>query len=91
MNNRYNIAFPKNLEDSKEICLVDKLEQSLIKINIEIPSNNKQIKVRTKINFNDNKYLPNKNQENYITIKVSENQNKQRTNINMNTFKQSQP
>ena len=91
VNNRYNIAFPKNLEDSKEICLVDKLEQSLIKINIEIPSNNKQIKVRTKINFNDNKYLPNKNQENYITIKVSENQNKQRTNINMNTFNQSQP
>ena len=91
VNNRYNIAFPKNLEDSKEICLVDKLEQSLIKINIEIPSNNKQIKVRTKINFNDNKYLPNKNQENYITIKVSENQNKQRANINMNTFNQSQP
>ena len=91
VNNRYNIAFPKNLEDSKEICLVDKLEQSLIKINIEIPSNNKQIKVRTKINFNDNKYLPNKSQENYITIKVSENQNKQITNINMNTFNQSQP
>ena len=87
VNNRYNIAFPKNLEKIKDICLVDKCEQSLIKISVEIPSDNKETKIKSKINFNDKKYLNNKNEENSLIIKIVENKNNQMNN----TLTQSQP
>ena len=69
INNRYNIAFPKSLFETKEICIVDKNEQSIIKINIDIPNGNRSVKIKSKINLDDKNYLINKNNEGTLTIK----------------------
>ena len=69
INNRYNLAFPKNLLETKEICVVDKNVQSMIKINIEIPNVNKSIKIKSKINLDEKNFSDNKNDEGTLTIK----------------------
>ena len=69
INNKYNIAIPKNVTEKKEICLVNKDEQALIKLNIDIPNENRKTKIKTRINFDDNKFLDKKNDEGTITIK----------------------
>ena len=69
VNERYNITLPKNLIEIKEICLVDKERQTLIKINIEIPKDHNEIKIKSTINFGDKKYLINKKEEGSLTIK----------------------
>ena len=69
VNYKYNIAFPKDLTEKKEICFVDKEDQSLMKINVQIPNENKEIIIKTRINFNDKKYLYNKDDEGTLTIK----------------------
>ena len=86
LNNKYNIAFPKNVEEKKEICLVDKEDQSLIKVFVEIPSISKEAKVNSKINFNDKKYLINKNNKDSLTIKSLDNKGKNLNYRNMNNF-----
>ena len=86
LNNKYNIAFPKNLEETKEICLVDKDEQSLMKITVEIPSINKEIKIKSKINFNDKKYLITQNDKDSLTIKTLDNKDKKVNYRNMNNM-----
>ena len=86
LNNKYNIAFPKNVEEKKEICLVDKDEQSLIKVFVEIPSISKEAKVKSKINFNDKKYLINKNDKDSLTIKSLDNKGKNLNYRNMNNI-----
>ena len=86
LNSKYNIAFPKNVEEKKEICLVDKEDQSLIKVFVEIPSISKEAKVNSKINFNDKKYLINKNNKDSLTIKSLDNKGKNLNYRNMNNF-----
>ena len=41
INKRYSVALPHYLNEVKEIAVIDKDEQSLIKVNIEFPSNDK--------------------------------------------------
>ena len=43
IDNKYSIALPDSLEENKEIALIDKIEQSLIKININEKSNKNYI------------------------------------------------
>ena len=69
VNKRYNITLPKDLIEIKEICLVDKERQTLIKINTEIPKEHNEIKIKSTINFGDKKYLINKKEEGSLTIK----------------------
>jgi hypothetical protein len=69
INNKYNVAIPKNVTEKKEICLVNKDEQALIKLSIDIPNENRKTKIKTRINFDDNKFLDKKNDEGTITIK----------------------
>jgi len=38
INKKYSVALPHNLSELKEIAVIDKDEQSLIKVNIEFPS-----------------------------------------------------
>ena len=89
INNRYNLAFPKSLHESKEICVVDKNEQSMIKINVEMPNGNKSVKIKTKINLDDKNYLGNKINEGTLTIKDLKPKNiKINTQINNNYLHQ---
>ena len=69
INNKYNVAIPKNVTEKKEICLVNKDEQALIKLSIDIPNENRRTKIKTRINFDDKKFLDKKNDEGTITIK----------------------
>ena len=69
INNKYNVAIPKNVTEKKEICLVNKDEQALIKLSIDIPNENRKTKIKTRINFDDKKFLDKKNDEGTITIK----------------------
>jgi hypothetical protein len=38
-NKKYSIALPRDIEEVKEIVMIDKYEQSLIKTNIDLPKN----------------------------------------------------
>ena len=69
INNKYNIALPKNLTEKNELCVVNKDDQTLIKINIDIPNDYKKTKIKSKINFDDKKFLDNKNDEGTLSIK----------------------
>ena len=89
INNRYNLAFPKSLLETKEICVVDKNEQSMIKINVEIPNGNRSVKIKTKINLDDKNYFCNKNNEGTLIIKDLKPKNiKINTQINNNYLHQ---
>ena len=49
INNKYNIALPKNLTEKNELCVVNKDDQTLIKINIDIPNDYKKTKINNPI------------------------------------------
>ena len=72
INNKYSVALPKNLTEKKEILVVDKNEQSLFKINVDIPKDkNNKVKIKSKIIFDDKKII-NTNTEAEISIKSQE-------------------
>ena len=72
INNKYSVALPKNFEEKRVICLVDKTEQSLIKISTEIPKNmNNKIRIKSKIILDDKKIFSN-NTEAELKIKAIE-------------------
>jgi len=82
INDKYNIALPHDLNESKEISIVDKVEQSLIKINIECPTDDNDTNINCNISFEDN--VPNNNDNNdigYLTIKTTSD-----IEINKNNF-----
>ena len=70
------LHFQKNIEESKDICVSDKIEQSLMKINIDIPQEKNKTKIKSKINLIEKKDAFNKNDEGTITIKVTDNKGK---------------
>ena len=84
INNKYNIAIPKNINEQKEICVVNKDEQSLIKINVDIPNDSKKTKIKSRINFDDKKLFDNKNDEGTLIIKELDNKGKGKNNYIMN-------
>ena len=85
INNKYNIALPKNLTEKNELCVVNKDDQTLIKINIDIPNDYKKTKIKSKINFDDKKFLDNKNDEGTLTIKELDIKER-RQNTSYNTY-----
>ena len=86
INNKYNVAIPKNINEQKEICVVNKDEQALIKINIDIPNDYKKTKINSRINFNDKKLLDYKNDEGTLIIKELDNKIKEKNNIMNNNY-----
>ena len=58
INNKYSIALPDRLNEAKEIALMDKEEQSLIKLNIELPGNDDDNFIYFK--YSENTYKPKK-------------------------------
>ena len=82
IDNKYSIALPKNSEEKKEILIVDKNEQSLIKINTEIPNEKiNKIKIKSKIVFQDKKNINKKITEGELIIKTSEIKEKDKKNL----------
>lgn len=71
INNKYNIALPHDLYESKEISVVDKEEQSLIKINIECPIDDNDTNIKCNISFEENIENNNNNDIGNLTIKTS--------------------
>jgi hypothetical protein len=66
INNKYSIALPHGLNETKEIALMNKDEQSLIKLSIELPSfdtNNNDIMGVCK--YCQNSYKSNKSSNSY--------------------------
>ena len=58
INNKYNVALPYKLNESKELAAIDKDEQSLIKINIELPikENEIDLEYRNNSDYNNNTF-----------------------------------
>ena len=71
-DNGYNVALPENLDEIKEIAFVDKIEQSLIKTNIDVAER----KIKYDYNYNN------------INIKNEQIQQKNRIIKNENTPKE---
>ena len=88
INNKYNLAIPKNINEQKEICIVNKDEQALIKINIDIPNDSKKTKIKSRINFDDKKLFDNKNDEGNLIIKELDNKVKNNYIMNNNYMNQ---
>ena len=86
INNKYNVAIPKNINEQKEICVVNKDEQALIKINIDIPNDYKKTKIKSRINFDDKKLFDNKNDEGTLIIKELDNKVKGNNNLMNNNY-----
>ena len=81
INNKYNVALQDTLEENKEIAIIYKEEQSLIKVNINENSNfieNKNYSFNNNNNFCKNclKGLEEQNNKNELL-------NKQNTNIKL--------
>ena len=53
INNKYNIALPRGLNEGKELAAIDKEEQSLIKINIEFPVEGSEMNFQYNSNYNN--------------------------------------
>ena len=70
ISKRYNISLPHHLSETKEICVADKEDQSLIKINIECPNESNKIHVYSNISFDDRKQYINNDKGN-LTVKSS--------------------
>ena len=71
INDKYNLAIPHDLNESKKISIVDKVEQSLIKINIECPTDDNETNINHNISFEDNVQNNNNNDDiGYLTIKT---------------------
>jgi hypothetical protein len=76
---------PENIKETKEICIVDKEIQSLIKINFDIPTNSNKIKLNSNISFDEKNTINNKNDNGKLEINII---NKGRTyQNNLNNFK----
>ena len=78
INNKYSVSLPHNLNEVKEICAVDKDDQSLIKINIECPKDNNKTKVMSNLSLYEKPSFI--NDKSNITIKttkieINENEN----------------
>lgn len=71
INDKYNIALPHDLNESKEISIVDKVEQSLIKIKIECPTDDNDTNINCNISFEDNLSNNDNNDIGYLTIKTT--------------------
>jgi len=71
ISDKYNIALPHDLNESKEISIVDKVEQSLIKINIDCPTDDNDTIINCNISFEDNIQNNNNNDVGYLTIKTT--------------------
>ena len=71
INNKYSIALSDRLNETKEIALIDKEEQSLIKLNIELPGNDNDNFTFCK--YSQNAYKSNKPNIINNTIKNTEN------------------
>ena len=69
INDKYNIALPHDLINSKEISIVDKVEQSLIKVNIECPTDDNDTNINCNISFEDKVQNNDNNDIGYLTIK----------------------
>ena len=83
INDKYNLAIPHDLNESKKISIVDKVEQSLIKINIECPIDDNETNINHNISFEDNVQNNNNNDDiGYLTI----NNNKYKEQINNPPF-----
>ena len=71
INDKFNLAIPHDLNKSKKISIVDKVEQSLIKINIECPIDDNETNINHNISFEDNVQNNNNNDDiGYLTIKT---------------------
>ena len=71
LNDKYSVGFPSKLNEVKEICVVDKEDQSIIKISLENTSDNNEFKVISEITFDEkNQYFNRDNGD--IIIKTSE-------------------
>ena len=83
INDKFNLAIPHDLNKSKKISIVDKVEQSLIKINIECPIDDNETNINHNISFEDNVQNNNNNDDiGYLTI----NNNKYKEQINNPPF-----
>ena len=71
MSDKYNIALPHDLNETKEISIVDKVEQSLIKINIDCPTDDNDTIINYNISFEDNIQNNINNYVGYLTIKIT--------------------
>ena len=69
ISDKYNIALPHDLINSKEISIVDKVEQSLIKVNIECPTDDNDTNINCNISFEDKVQNNDNNDIGYLTIK----------------------
>ena len=68
INNKYNLAILHDLNESKKISIVDKVEQSLIKINIECSTDDNETNINHNISFEDNVQNNNNNDDiGYLT------------------------
>ena len=76
VTNKYSVALPKNIEESKVICVFDKNEQTLMKIDIDIPQEKNKIRINSKISLIEKKNVSSKKDEGIITIKIKENKGK---------------
>ena len=88
INKRYSVALPHDLSEIKEIAVFDKDEQSLIKVNIEFPSNDKNA---SSYNFLFNQQYFNQNNNLMISNYYNKGQGKQNLNSQYNnnyTFSQ---
>ena len=71
LNDKYSIGLPSKLNEIKELCLVDKEDQSIIKISLENTSDNNKFSVISDITF-DEKIQHENNDKGDINIKTSE-------------------
>ena len=53
INHKYSVGLPHNLKETKNICVIDKDNQSLIKINIEVPKDNNKTKGVSNLSFKE--------------------------------------
>ena len=68
INKKYSVCLPHNLNETKEICFIDKDEQSLLKINIECPKDNRKTKVISNLSFKEKPSII--NDKGNVTIKT---------------------
>ena len=86
VNKRYSINIPENLNEVKEIGVSDKQDQSLIKLSLNIVSNDKY-NVVSKLSFDDKIQYDSKDKGN-ITIKASYIEKKQNEFNQQNKYNQ---
>ena len=71
ISDKYNIALPHDLNETKQISIVDKVEQPLIKKNIDCPTDDNDTIINYNISFEDNIQNNINNYVGYLTIKIT--------------------